>query len=529
MVDSDVTPAQTFHESTKLSYINLRTKPSLYKLYMDSPMIPLPADFPRPEAPTLEAVATVKIERPANIDLTAVAQLLFLSSGLIKKRAIPGVGEVHYRAASSAGGLYPIEVYLVCQDVPGLEAGLYHFSPSNFALHRLGQGDYRGVVSKAAGSDEALSASSAIVIFTSIFARSTWKYRARGYRYCLWDNGTMVANLLATAAAISVPAKLVTGFVDDWVNDLLGLERDKEATFCLVGLGRSTTEPVMRRNDLGPVKPRARELPDGEAVYPEVSRLHDASSLATDDEVTAWRGALSPEKSTVQGRLYRIEPLESGVRTSKPLGDVISGRTSVRRFIREPMSFHRLSSLLDYSTRGVNADFLGPDRSSLLDIYIVVNAVDGLPPGKYYYSPERRALELLKEGDFRDDAGYLCFEQALGADASVVVFFMTNLGRVLDRYGSRGYRVAQLEAGILGGKLYLCAEALNLGASGITFYDDDVADFFSPHASGKSAMFVVTLGLQHPKNRVRPYRSRRAVVLDALARGAQDQVGVTGR
>ena len=70
MVDSDVTPAQTFHESTKLSYINLRTKPPLYKLYTGSPMVPLPTDFARPEAPTLEAVASVKIERPANIDLT---------------------------------------------------------------------------------------------------------------------------------------------------------------------------------------------------------------------------------------------------------------------------------------------------------------------------------------------------------------------------------------------------------------------------------------------------------------------------
>ena len=65
---------------------------------------------------------------------------------------------------------------------------------------------------------------------------------------------------------------------------------------------------------------------------------------------------------------------------------------------------------------------------------------------------------------------------------------------MLQRFGNRGYRAVQLEAGILGGKMYLCAGALGLGASGLTFYDDDVTAFFTPHATGKSAIFVVALG-----------------------------------
>ncbi len=46
----------------------------------------------------------------------------------------------------------------------------------------------------------------------------------------------------------------------------------------------------------------------------------------------------------------------------------------------------------------------------------------------------------------------------------------------------------------MGGKLYLAAYALRLGASGLTFYDDDVTEFFSPHATGKSAIFLTCLG-----------------------------------
>ena len=64
----------------------------------------------------------------------------------------------------------------------------------------------------------------------------------------------------------------------------------------------------------------------------------------------------------------------------------------------------------------------------------------------------------------------------------------------MQRFGNRGYRAVQLEAGIIGGKLYLGAYAQRLGASGLTFYDDDVASFFSPHARGKNAIFLVALG-----------------------------------
>ena len=101
---------------------------------------------------------------------------------------------------------------------------------------------------------------------------------------------------------------------------------------------------------------------------------------------------------------------------------------------------------------------------------------------------------MLREGEFRDQAGDLGLEQALPADASANVFFLTDLAPILERFGNRGYRLAQLEAAINGGRLYLASYALRLGATGLTFYDDDVTDFFSPHAAGKSAMFLVALG-----------------------------------
>ncbi|HET8562771.1 MAG TPA: SagB/ThcOx family dehydrogenase, partial [Candidatus Binatia bacterium] len=175
------------------------------------------------------------------------------------------------------------------------------------------------------------------------------------------------------------------------------------------------------------------------------------------------------------------------------LEQVIQRRGSTRKFSREPISFTELSTMLHRSTRGVPLDCLQPG-AALNDLYLIVNAVEGLPSGAYFFHRDRLALELLKEGDFRREAGYLGLSQAIPADASVDVFFMTDLNAVLERMGNRGYRAAQLDASITAGKLYLSPYALGLGASGLTFFDDDVTEFFSPHAARKSVMFLIALG-----------------------------------
>src|SRR5207244_11728228 len=100
----------------------------------------------------------------------------------------------------------------------------------------------------------------------------------------------------------------------------------------------------------------------------------------------------------------------------------------------------------------------------------------------------------LVSGDFRREAGHLGLGQALPADAAVALYWLTDLEPVFARFGDRGYRAAQLEAAIEGGKAYLAAYALGLGATGLTFFDDDVTAFFSPHAAGKGVMFLVALG-----------------------------------
>jgi SagB-type dehydrogenase family enzyme len=176
---------------------------------------------------------------------------------------------------------------------------------------------------------------------------------------------------------------------------------------------------------------------------------------------------------------------------------VIRRRGSTRAFDRErPLSFEALSSVLDRATRGVPADFLEGSGATLCDLYLIVNDVEGLAPGSYHYRRGDSSLELLREGALREPAGRLGLGQGLPADAAVNVYSLAHLPRALERFGSRGYRAAQLEGGITGGRMYLAAYAQRFGASGLTFFDDEVTEFFSPHAAGKSPMFLVALG--HP-------------------------------
>jgi hypothetical protein len=241
-------------------------------------------------------------------------------------------------------------------------------------------------------------------------------------------------------------------------------------------------------------------LSKSEVDYPEIREMHEASSLESKEEAAAWReGAKKEGRERIrdsgkpENRLFPLQSLSDEEIPKDTIEEVVVRRGSTREFSREPITFAELSIMLDRATRGVRTDFLGPEET-LNDLYLIVHAVEGLPSGAYVFRRQQRALELLKEGDFRRDAGYLGLGQEIPADASVNIYFLADLKQALERFGNRGYRAAQLEAAIMGGKIYLGAYAQRRGASGLTFFDDDVTEFFSPDAAGKSVMFLVAVG-----------------------------------
>jgi SagB-type dehydrogenase family enzyme len=389
-------------------------------------------------------------------------------------------------------------VYVVCGDIDGLEAGVYHFNPGDFALRRLRDGDFRGVMAKAAGGDLRIAAAPVTLVFTAISWRSTWKYRDRAYRYHFWDNGMILANALAMGAAHNIPAAVVMGFVESEVNKLIGIDGQQELALSLLALGHTETvlPEVPTIEDLSDIAFDVVPISDSPVDYPLIREAHAASSFTDEEETREWRvEGRHSSLPAIEGEPFALVPVRAEGLTDEPVEDVVQRRASTRRFAPKPLPFADLSAILERATQGIPADFLAGDEMQLNDIYAIVNRVEGLPAGAYFYRRKERALELLKPGDFSKKAAYLTLGQDLGGDASVTFFFMADLKEVLEACGNRGYRAVQMEAGIIGGKMYLTAYALRRGATGLTFYDDDVTEFFSPHATGKSCILVVSAGI----------------------------------
>lgn len=496
--------ARRYHQDTRHSYESVHrsrhfldwpNQPLPFKIYTGLEALPLPRELGPSSGTALEALAADG-RGEAALDLQGIARLAHFSAGVTRVRRYPG-GEILFRAAACTGALYHVELYFASGDIPGLPAGLYHFSPQDHALRQLRRGDWRSALIEAAGGEPAVAAARAIAVLTSTYWRNSWKYQARAYRHVYWDSGTLLANFLAVAAASGLAARLVLGFVDQTVNRLLGVDPDKEVAVALVALGTDGA-PAESAKSVSPIDHATQPLSAAEVDYPEIREMHAASRLESPEEVVAWRG--SPPPSAERPAAGRLVPIEGEPNLpADPIESVARRRGSSRRFATRPIRYSELSALLERATRGIPADFLEPYGACLTVPYLVVNRVEGLPSGAYAYRRVERGFELIREGDFHRQAGYLALEQELGADAAVNVYFLCDLQPVLARFGNRGYRAAQLEGGIRGGKLYLAAYALGLGATGLTFYDDEVTEFFSPPAAGKSVMFLCALG--HPARR----------------------------
>ena len=504
MPNHDVDATWKYHNGTKHSYLSLRAhphfldwenKPLLFKIYPTLEVTRLPKDMRQTGVTALSAIASRGATAKGKIlpTLEDIAQLLFFSAGVTRSRKIPD-GEIFFRAAACTGALYEMELYLVCRDLMGLPSGVYHFGAAEFGLRQLRAGDYRRVLVEASAKEPAISHAPLIAVCTGTYWRNGWKYRSRTYRHFGWDNGTVLANMLAIGTALGLSAKVVLGFLDQPVNALLDVDTQKEVAFSMVAVGHtsSTRTEASTVEPLGlPVVPYSGQ----EVDYPAMRQMHEASSLTLKEEVKAWRkNALKIPPPSPKGRLIDLKPLDDSALPADTIEQVIQRRGSTRKFAREAITFAQLSTLLDRATRGIPADFLNPFGKQLNEIYLIVHSVEGLAAGAYFFHREKKQLELLREGDFRGRAGYLGLEQELPADASVDVFFLADLNNIIAAFGNRGYRAAQLEAGIIGGKLYLAAYAQKLGATGLTFYDDDVVNFFAPHSRSRSAIFLVACG-----------------------------------
>ena len=541
MNNKEIQHALDYHEATKHSevsimasrhYLDYDNRPMPFKTYLEQPRYPLTNNFPSPNLESITSIVDVKqsansspTQSEKSVSVVDISEILFFAAGITRVLRY-SYGTYFMRAASATGALYPIESYVVCGDItPDLKAGVYHFGPADFSLNQLRIGDYRHALASTALAEreyDTILTSPLSIIFSSFAWRNAWKYQARSYRHWFWDCGVIVANLLATTASMKLPTKLIMGYVDDIVDRLLCLETLKEASIVIapIGIGSCPKSDSKGNNN---IQKEITELPipkilplsqRGEIDYPDIWHMNQNSKILDREEVESW---ISKQKLEQRNQNLDIEnnaePIldrkdmssDTGTPTKMTIGEVILRRGSTRRFDNHssiPLS--TLYSILDSSTRGVPMDVFTNEgvMSSVIDTYFIANNVAGLEPGAYFFNRNLKAFDLLKRNASRQISGYLCLGQSLFSDASAVMFLMADLHKVLDDLGNRGYRVAQLEAGIIAGKIYLSSYAHSIGASGTTFFDDAVTEFFAPHAANKSTMIAMGVGV--PGYKARP-------------------------
>ena len=506
MDNRDMQATWKYHDGTKHSYWSIRNNPHFldwanrpqpFKIYPKIEPLPLPREVPRTGVAALSAISEPVPSSGADSvpELQDLARILYFSAGITKQRAHPG-GEIYFRAAACTGALYEIELYIVTGDLAGLDAGVYHFNPADVSLRLLRKGDFRRNLAQATAMEPSVAHAPATIICTGTYWRNAWKYQARTYRHFGWDNGTLLANMLAVSAASGLPVEIVLGFVDGEVNRLLDLDTRREVSLCLVPIGRESESSLPALREAPALGLETIPLSEREVEYPAMLEMHNASSLESEEEVAQWRGKQPLFASSFPaGEEFALPRLPDEELPTDTIEQVILRRGSTRAFDRTAsITLNQLSTIFACATRGLPADFLEPPGTQLNDLYLIVHSVQGLKPGAYFFRREQNTLELLKAGAFRAEAHHLGLEQELPADACVDIFFLADLKRILEGYGNRGYRAVQLEAGAIGGRMYLAAYAQRLGATGLTFFDDDVTNFFSPHAKGKSAIFLLAIG-----------------------------------
>lgn len=523
------TSAPEYHERTKHAPASVRSsefsldfenRPHPFKRYADRPTEPLADRLHPPQQPALSAVAEPAADpvagteqSPADLSATDLSTLCYYATGVVRTMGGPDERPTEtsarlrspadglFLAASCTGKLYHVDCYLVCGEASGVPAGVYHFDPTTFSLDVLRRGDYRGVLNAATGGHPGVADAPVSVVTTSTWWRNAWKYRARTFRHAFWDSGTLLANLLAVAHGLDIRCEVVTGFADVAVADLVGVDPREEAPLEVVAVGRGDPAP----DPPGSVDSIDHAtVPDGsEPVdYPLNHEAWRAGALGDGDAVRAWRERVPDvpvgTSASGDGERFALDPVTHAGEAKTPLPLAVRRRRSCREYAQTDLSFRKVSTVLDRATRGAPLDVgvRAPDAPlGYVDAYLLVNGVASLPDGAYRYHVDDGELELLREGACREEAAHLALDQRHAGTPAVNVYFMADVDAVTDRLGDRGYRVAQLEAAIAGGRLYLATYAhRDLGGIGLTFYDDRVTEFLSPRAAGQTPMFLYVFG-----------------------------------
>jgi SagB-type dehydrogenase family enzyme len=510
MVRSDgdeMTLAEYYHDKTKHTRASVMakaggldwaTQPRVFKDYPDAPRVTLPRARAERTVSTGDAVdlrrGGLEATGAGPMSLVELSTLLHLANGITAVKEYPGL-TYYLRAAPSAGALYPTVTYVLVNDVEGLEPGLYHYGVADHELRRLSGGaEPIEQLAGASSSAHRLRSANVVLVFSSIYFRSSWKYGERAYRYCLLDAGHVAINAMLAAASLEYDTEPIGRFDDRMVNDVIGLDDREEGALLLVPVGRPSAAAAPNEPVFAP-QPK-QIVADGN---PALQLTHGRTYLQRTDDAPA---APPPARSWAD-KAYPDLPVIA-LPTVPPRGDAlfptIERRRSARNWLRAGMTLEQLSSVL-YHAFGLRDGVPDPSVESthLVRLYLIVNQVQGLDPGVYYYRRRDHALSVIRTGNFRNRSYAISLFQEVVGNAGVALVKTIDTPALGEPDGDRGYRYATMDAGMIGGIVYLQTVALDLGCTGIgAFFDDEVSELIDVDPADEMVIYMSAIGVTAP-------------------------------
>jgi SagB-type dehydrogenase family enzyme len=494
-----------YHEATKHSVESLKqtrrvldweNMPDPFRHYEGVPVLDLLADLPTPQIPALDVLRGTIGSTSAGDGQTFLSQLLFYSAAISASKRVPSTGyEYALRVNPSSGNLHPTEFHFVTRGLKEWPDGLYHYDPSRHMAEQRGRGKFE---IRSAGDPAPI-----VFILTSIAWREVWKYGERAYRYCLHDIGHAWQALALSARVIGCQTSAIGRFGDDEVAELCRPNQDEWPMLMISLQGESIPRRATDKRTTVWFLGQANVLSKETIASPLIDDIH----FATKHDSKTNDACFAEPVPTGSGEISLPLPASS----NRVFGDVARMRRSALDFLggKQSMSLVKLSAILACAAEPLSADFAPP---RFIQLYLYSHRVDELQPGVYRFWPQTVALERVKSGDQRAAAAALSLGQELAGNACVTFSMIADLERATCVFGDRGYRYAHFEAGAIGQRMYLAAEALGLGATGIgAFYDDQVHRYLNLTPQQGQVVYHFAIGYPVPDRRVSASRDSQEI------------------
>ncbi|PTX64709.1 SagB-type dehydrogenase family enzyme [Melghirimyces profundicolus] len=484
--------------------------PLPYKLYRGLPAFPLSSEVPL----ALEKGA------PLKPDLRGLGHFLWFTSGLQQCCQSAGVWDSAEAAPErvqcrryipSGGALYPNEcyVYLKLEELP---SGVYHYDPAHHRLVLLRKGDFDSFLSRALGRRCEMSSCFGAVFLSTMFWKNAFKYGNFAYRLQGLDTGVLIGQFLEVAERSGIQAGVCFQFLDRAVNRLLGLSETEESVYAVIPLSR---EPIGLGEGSGRDGPFSETELCGE-LEPLAYHHHVRSGRVRELPMLIRMNGASMQESTAAfrqvGEEKRIPPESKGIplpRVNRPvrdLGEVCRKRVSPGTdFVLGKVSQRQLATLLREATASFHCrnDLDGNVEKvgSRLTLRVSLYGVENIPDGAYEYDGTAHALLPVRPGDHRARLQQGMSLHNVNLFQVPLCFHVTGArDHLTGELGFRGYRIQQMEAGMLLQRLLLAATALGLGGHPLLGFDGHLCDdLYRLTPQNQTTLIQIPVGPHRPR------------------------------